>query len=125
MAAIQRNWNYYTYVSEDGTTYNIRADVEWAAVAAHGLAARTAGAPRYIASRTQQPRKFVYLDPTTFRTRQGPVGTAAAFSAAALDDAENFAVPNLATSVAYTLVQKIGEKVPTTILKSGALADHA
>lgn len=125
MAAIQKNWNYYTYVSEDGTTYNIRADVEWAAIAAHGLAARTDGAPRFIASKTQQPRKFVYQDPTTFRTRSGPVGTNAAFAAAAIDDAENFAVGNLATSVAYNLVKKVGEKVPKTKLGAANLADHA
>lgn len=114
MPAVQRNWNYYTYVSADGTTYNIRASAEWAAVAAHGLAARTAGAPRYLASRQKSPRKFIYRDATTFRTVSGPVGTSAAFDAAALDDTTDVAVPGLVTLVTYALIKKVPEKVPVT-----------
>lgn len=114
MPAVQRNWNYYTYVSADGTTYNIRASAEWAAVTAHGLAARTPGAPRYLASRQKSPRKFIYRDATTFRTVSGPVGTSTAFDAAALDDTTDVAVPGLVTLVTYALIKKVPEKVPVT-----------
>jgi hypothetical protein len=124
MPGVQRNWNYYTYVSSDGTTYNIRAAVEWAAIAAHGLAARTPGAPRFMATRQKAPRKFTYRDVTTGRSRQGPVGTSAAFDAAALDDTEDFNIPGLATVVEHILVKKIGEKVPVTLVGT-QLADHA
>lgn len=124
MPGVQRNWNYYTYASDDGTTYNIRAAVEWAAVAAHGLAARTNGAPRYIASRQQAPRKFIYRDTTTGRSTSGPVGTTTAYNAAAIGDTEDFNIPGLATVVSYTLAKKVGEKVPTTLVGT-QLPDHA
>lgn len=116
MPATQQNFNYWTYVSDDGTTYNTRASTTWAATAAHGLAARTDGAPRFIASKSQTARKFIYRDPTTFRTVTGPVGTAEAYAAAALGDVVAFYVPGLATSVNYELVKKVPEKVPTTIV---------
>ena len=125
MPAIDRNWNYYTYVSDDGTTYNIRADVEWASIAAHGLAAATAGAPRYIASKQQSPRRVRYADTTTGRTKVGPIGTAAAYNAIASLDAETFSVRGLAAGVSFVVVKKIGERVPVTSLTGPGLIDHA
>lgn len=123
--AVDRNWNYYTYVSDDGTTYNVRADVEWAALAAHGLAARTNGAPRFIASAQQQPRKVRYSDPTTGRSKVGPIGTAAAYAALNLGDTEDFAVRGLAAAVSFAAIKKIGERVPVTQLAGPGLGDHA
>lgn len=116
MPAVQPNYDYFTYVSSDGTTYNLRAETGWAGVAAHGLAARTSGAPRFIASRQHSPRRFIYRDSTTFRTRSGPVGTSAAFDAAALGDTIAVSLPGLATTAAYTLVKKVPESVPTSIV---------
>lgn len=124
MPADQRNWNYYTYESDDGTTYNIRAAVEWAAIAAHGLAARTTGAPRYIASKQQSPRKVTYRDPTTFRSRTGPIGTATAYAGIDLGDVAAFHVPGLTATVDYEAAKKTPERVPTTLV-GGQLADHA
>jgi len=121
--ATQRNWNYYTYESDDGTTYNIRATVEWAAVGAHGLAARTTGAPRYIASKQQSPRKVIYQDATTGRTTQGPVGTAAAYAALDIGDTTSVIVPGNALGVTYDLVKKVGERVPRSIV-GVQLVDH-
>lgn len=125
MPAIDRNWNYYTYESDDGTTYNIRADVEWAAVSAHGLAARTNGAPRLISSSQQRPRQVKYVDTTTGRTKIGPVGTAAAYAAIELGDTASFGVRGLASAVSFTAVKKVGERVPVTLLGGPGLADHA
>jgi hypothetical protein len=124
MPGVQRNWNYYTYVSDDGTTYNIRAAVEWAAIAAHALAARTDGAPRYIASKQQQPRRVIYRDTTTGRSTQGPIGTAAGYAAIGIGDTEDFSVPGLATAVSYTAAKKVAERVPTTLVGT-QLPDHA
>ena len=116
MPAIQPNFNYFTYESDDGTSYNLRADVTWAAYASTGLAARTSGAPRYIKSKSQSPRMFIYRDATTFRTRSGPVGTATAYAAASLGDTISVAVQGEATAVTYDLVKKVPENVPTTIV---------
>jgi len=125
MPAVDRNWNYYTYVSDDGTTYNIRADVEWASIAAHGLAASTPGAPRLIASKQQQPRKVRYADATTGRTKLGPIGTAAAYAAIASEDTATFAVRGLAGGVVFAVVKKTPERVPVTSLSGPGLGDHA
>lgn len=116
MPADQRNWNYYTYASDDGTTYNIRATEEWVATTVTGLTTRTTGAPRFIASKSQSPRKFIYRDPTTFRTFSGPVGTTTAYAAAALGDSVTVHVPGLTAGITYNLVKKVPERVPTTIV---------
>lgn len=116
MPAVQPNWNYYTYVSDDGTTYNMRAREEWVAAGGTGLTTRTVGAPRYIASRSQSPRKFIYRDATTFRTFSGPVGTAAAYASATLGSTVSVAVQGESTLATYTLVKKVNERVPTSIV---------
>lgn len=60
MPAVQRNWDYFQYVSDDGTTYALRTSVEWATNAGFGLNALTGGEPRLIPSKTQQPRRAIY-----------------------------------------------------------------
>lgn len=120
----QRNFDYYTYESDDGTSYNIRADMDWAAVAAHGLAARANGQPRFIGSGLQRARTVRYVDLTTGRSVQGPVGTAAAYAALNIGDTHAFPVPGSATTVTYTLAAKRGEKVPGSVAQSH-LPDHA
>jgi len=124
MPAVQSNWQYYTYESDDGTSYNIRADVEWGGVAAHGLAARANGQPRYIASGTRKPRSVTYTDLTTGRTRTGPVGTAAAFAALSVGDTHDFAIMSEVAAVTYTLTRKTGEKSPGSVIAT-SLPDHA
>lgn len=124
MPAIQRNYDYYTYVSDDGTTYNLRASVEWATTVSAGLAARTSGAPRFISSKSQKPRHAIFRDPTTFRTFSGPIGTQAAYAALTLGDTVDVSVPGLATAVSYECVKKVPESVPTTIA-GRPLTDHA
>lgn len=120
----QRNFDYFTYESADGTSYNIRADSDWAAIAGHGLAARANGQPRFIASNQQQPRKATYVDLTTGRTRTGPIGTSAAFDALVIGATHDFPVVGQAGLVTYTLAAKVGEKVPGSVARSHVL-DHA
>src|SRR5690348_16886418 len=99
----QPNFGYFTYVSADGTSYNIRCSAEWAAIAAHGLAARANGQPRYITTGARRPRSVVYVDQTTGRKKRGPIGTAAAFTALADGAVQAFPVPGQAGTVNYTL----------------------
>jgi len=124
MPATQRNFNYFTYESDDGTSYNLRASVEWAAVTEHGLAARANGQPRMIPSSSQQPRKAIYRDVTTGRSISGPVGTSAAYVALSEGDTTTVVVPGLTGAVTYTLVKKVAEKLPTSIVGT-QLPDHA
>jgi hypothetical protein len=120
----QRNFGYFTYESDDGTSYNLKADADWAAITEHGLAARANGQPRYIASGLQKPRRVRYVDLTTGRSVEGPVGTAAAYAALDIGDTHTFPVTGSGTAVSYTLAAKIGEKVPGSVIQS-SLGDHA
>jgi len=124
MPADQRNWGYFTYVSADGTTYNIRADADWAAISAHGLAARASGQPTYIASGRRKPRKVTYTDLTTGRSKTGPVGTDTAFNAIHVGDTQSFHVEGETAAVVYTCTRKTGERVPGSVIAT-ALPDHA
>lgn len=120
----QKNFGYFSYESDDGTTYNMKADASWAAITGHGLAARANGQPRYIASGAQRPRSVKYIDLTTGRSVQGPVGTAAAYAALNIGDTHTFPVQGSGTGVVYTLASKTGEKVPGSVIQS-SVADHA
>lgn len=124
MPLVQPNFGYFTYESADGVSYNIRCSSEWAAIGAHGLAARVSGQPRYITSGSRKPRHVVYKDLTTGRSKIGPVGTSAAFDALDIGDTHDFPVPDQTADVTYTLVAKVGEKVPGSVIQS-YLADHA
>lgn len=120
----QRNFGYFTYESDDGTSYNLKVDAAWAAVGAHGFAARANGQPRLIASGLQKPRMVRYVDLTTGRSVQGAIGTAAAYAALDIGDTHDFPVPGQVAAVTYTLAAKIGEKVPGSVIQT-SLGDHA
>lgn len=124
MPADQRNWQYFTYESADGTTYNIRADAVWGAVAAHGLAARANGQPTYIASGRRKARSVTYTDLTTGRSKTGPVGTDTAFNAINIGDTHDFHVEAETAAVTYTVTRKTGERVPGSVIAT-SLPDHA
>jgi hypothetical protein len=120
----QRNFDYFTYESADGTSYNIRCSSEWAAITAHGLAARVSGQPRYITTGRRRPRTVRYVDLTTGRSVQGPVGTAAAFAALADGTVQAFPVTGQAATVNYTLAAHSEERVPGSVAATH-LPDHA
>lgn len=120
----QRNFDYFTYESGDGTNYNLRVASEWAAITAHGLAARANGQPRLIASAQHRPRSVKYTDLTTGRSVQGPIGTAAAWTAIDIGDTQAFPVPGQTATVTYTVTSKREEKVPTSVAATH-LPDHA
>jgi hypothetical protein len=120
----QRNFGFFTYESDDGTSYNIQADLVWAAIAGHGLAARVSGQPRYIATGRKQPRRVTYTDTTTGRSVTGPVGTNAAYQALAIGAVQAFTIVGQAGTVNYTLTSKHGERVPTDVV-ARPLLDHA
>jgi hypothetical protein len=124
MPADQRNFGYFTYESGDGNSYNLRCGSEWAAISAHGLAARSSANPRMIPSKQQRPRAAVYVDLTTGRTKQGPIGTAAAWTALAIGDTQDFHVEGETAAVTYTLARKTEEKIPGSVIQSFR-PDHA
>jgi hypothetical protein len=124
MPLVQPNFGYFTYESGEGLSYNIRASSEWAAITEHGLAARVTGQPRYTSGGSRHPRKAIYKDLTTGRSKSGPVGTSDAFDALTIGDTHDFPVPDQTADVTYTLVAKTGEKIPGSVIQS-SLPDHA
>lgn len=124
MPADQRNFGYFTYASDDGTSYNIRCDADWAAISAHGLAARANGQPLFITTGRRKPRMATYVDLTTGRKKRGPVGTASAYTALTIGDVEAFHVEGETATVNYTLSAKSGERVPGSVIQT-SLPDHA
>lgn len=113
MARNQKNFSYFTYVDDNGDTWNVRGEDGGALSLVDGHAALTAGAPVWGRQTSRRHvRYIVYQDPTTFRTVKGIVYTAAAFAAVAPGDIVAVQVEGLATTVNYTVKQKIGEAQP-------------
>jgi len=117
MPAVQRNFDYFSYDSDDATSYCLRGDEDWGNNADSGGSA-CAGEPAYgRATRRRSPRKAIYRDATTFRTFTGVVYTPAAYAALTVGtDTLALAVPGLTGTVTYTLVKKVPEKIPSTVI---------
>lgn len=124
MAADQRNYEMFTYVDDNATTWNKRGELDAALNAIDGSAAFTAAAPVWIESPRKHTRKAVFADSTTFRTKKVTIYTAAAY--AALTGASTLAVhvEGETATVTYTLIEKIGEKQPIA-RTTRKVADHA
>jgi hypothetical protein len=120
--AVQRNFKWYRYVDNAGRNWAIRADAEEGDNALFGLAAFNSADPPFgPQSRRHQPRRAVYQDPTTFRTRVVVVGTAAAL--AAVPATLSVSVPGNTAAVTYSLAGDLPEKLQTA-KASRNLADH-
>ncbi len=122
--ANQRNFEMFTYVDDNGDTWNKRGVVDTAVNAIDGSAALTAGEPVWIDTARKQTRKAVFFDPQTFRTVKITVYTAAAF--AAINGATTLAVhlPGNTAADTYSLAAKIAEKQPVA-KATRKLADSA
>jgi|SRR5690348_3158754 len=124
MAANQRNFQMFTYVDDNGTTWNKRGTVDAAINAIDGSAALTAAAPVWINTKRKQTRRVRFQDNTTFRSVTFPVYTAAAFAAITSATTLALNVPGETTTVTYNLAEKIGEKQPVA-KATRQLPDHA
>lgn len=117
MAADQRNFDYSQYASDDGTTYCLKADANMIATSGLGGTACT-GQPAYGRATTRRsPRKAIYRDPTTFRTLTTPVFTASDYAALTVGTSTvSVHVPGNTAAVTYTLVKKVPERIPSTVI---------
>lgn len=108
--AIEKNLQWYRYVSDGGVNFGIMADQDWGNTVGSGLTTFNGADPAFgPQSRMHSVRKAVYRDPVTFRTVKHPVGTAAAF--AALPTTISVPLPGTATAVTYNLAGRIPEKM--------------
>lgn len=113
MARNQKNFKYFAYVDDFAHNWNVRGEDGGAAAAVDGHAAFNAAYPVWGRSSTRRhPRYVVYQDAVTFRTVKAVIYTPTAYNAIALGDIVAVQVAGLATTVNYTVKQKIGEKQP-------------
>lgn len=124
MPGVQRNFDFFSYDSDDATSYCLKADEDWGNNADSGGTA-CAGEPAYGRATTRRsPRYVIYRDPTTFRTFKGVVFTPAAYAALSVGDTLAVTYPGSATPQNYGLVKKVPERIPSTVV-GRQLADHA
>lgn len=121
--AQQRNFKWYRYTDNKSRTWSIRADAETGDNASFGMGTFDVADPPFgPQSRRHVPRRVVYQDSTTGRSRVVVVGTPAALAAAPLTLAVSIAGDG--TPVTYNLAGDLPEKLQTP--KTGThLIDHA
>lgn len=124
MAADQPNRGYWTYVDGNGLSWNKLGAIDSACQAVDGSSASGANPDYPKASKRRHPRKAVYTDPTTFRTKSCVIYTSAAFDAIAAGDTIAVHVPGETATVTYTLSNKIPDRSPVNATARN-LADHA
>lgn len=124
MAAVQKNFQLFTYVDDNAVSWNKRGEDGGPANAVDGHAAFGAHPNWGRETRRHSVRKIIYQDPTTFRTVTCIFYTAAAYAAVALGDIVAVSVEGEVAAVNYNAIKKIPERQPRA---AGArqLADHA
>jgi hypothetical protein len=125
VAADQKNFNLFTYVDDNGVSWNKRGEDGGPAGAVDGHAAFGNHPNWGRETRRHSTRKIIYVDPTTFRTVTAIFYTAAAWSAVALGtDTIAVHVPGETATVAYTATKRIPERQPAA-KAARQDADHA
>lgn len=123
MAASQKNFTLFTYTDDNAVNWNIRGELDAVRNAVDGSSA-SGGNPPFIPTKRHAPRKVVYRDASTFRTKTCIFYTSAAFAAITLGTSSlSFPVEGEATAVLYVADKKIGEKNPAAT-PGPNLADH-
>lgn len=123
MAGNEKNFAYFTYVDDGGTSWNKRGESGGAGTAVDGHAAAVGTQPLWHETRRNSVRKCRAQEPTTGRTVEFIVYTTAAFAAINLGDTVAVAEPGDATAVNYTVVDLIGEHKQGVPAFSHHLAD--
>jgi hypothetical protein len=125
MAADQKNFQLFTYVDDNGQSWNKRGEDGGPAAAVDGHAAFGAHPNWGRETRRHSVRKIIYQDPTTFRTVTAVFYTAAAYSLVAVgSDIIAVHVPGETTTVNYTAKKKVPERLPAAAAARQD-ADHA
>jgi len=124
MPADQRNFQLFTYVDDNGVSWNKRGELDAARNAVDGNAP-FGNHPNWgrVTSR-HKPRTIIYQDATTFRTKEVIFYTSAAYNLVALGDIIAFHVEGEVAAVNYAAIRKVPERQPAAA-GTRQLADHA
>lgn len=123
MARNQKNFSFFTYVDDNGTSWNLRGESGGAASAVDGNTASVGTQKVWERTKKNQPRRIMYQDSVTGRTVLPVFYTAAAYAAVALGDIIAVQVTGLATTVNYAAIRKLPEHQRGTPAFSRHLAD--
>jgi hypothetical protein len=125
MAIEQENFSLYTYVDDNGVSWNKRGEKEAVRQAVDGSSAAGAHPGWGRTSTRHSPRTITYVDGTTFRTKRVVFYTAAAYAAITLGTSTlTFTIPGSATGVVYTADKKTAERSAKASAGPN-LAEHA
>ncbi len=124
MAADQKNFELFTYVDDNGQSWNKRGELDAARNAVDGNAAFGVHPNWGRNTVRHSPRFITYQDPTTFRTKNVVFYTAAAYALVALGDIIAFHVEGEVAAVNYAAVKKHAERQPLQAA-TRKLVDHA
>lgn len=124
MAGDQRNFQLFTYVDDNGVSWNKRGEDNAALNAINGSAALGAH-PVWEDHPRMRARRIVFRDASTFRTKAVVFYTAAAFAAVVVGTTTlALHIEGNAATVNYVALKKIAEKQPS-VGAARQLADHA
>lgn len=123
MAGNEKNFAFFTYVDDDGVSWNLRGESGGAGDAVDGHAAAVLAQPTWQRGPRNQPRRIIYQEATTGRTVTIVFYTAAAFNAVAKGDIVAVPLPGDAAAVNFAATHKIGEKKASIPNFSHHLAD--
>jgi hypothetical protein len=113
MARNQKNFSYFTYVDDNGDTWNVRGEEGGAGTGIDGRTAFTAGAPVWgLNTRRRHVRYVEATDAGTFRKLRFVVYTPTAFAAITGGQVIAAAVTGDTATVSYAVSAKIAEKQP-------------
>lgn len=124
MAASQKNFSLFSYTDDNAQVWNIRGEEEEVRNAVDGSSA-AGGHPPFIPSRRHQPRRIVYRDSTTLRTKTCLFYTPTAYAAITVGTSTlSFFIEGEVAAVVYTATKKLAEKNPAATA-GASLPDHA
>lgn len=125
MAGAAKNFSLYTYVDATAQSWNLRGEKDSIRNAVDGNAAAGAHPGWGRSTRRHSPRKIVYVDLTTFRTKTVVFYTAAAFAAITLGTSTlSWMIEGETVAVVYTASKGIPERLPKATAGPN-LAEHA
>src|ERR1700687_2311064 len=104
MVADQKNFQLFTYVDDNGVSWNMRGEQEAARNAVDGNTAFGNHPNWGRSSQRHSPRKIIYQDVTTFRTKSVKFYTSAAYNLVALGDIIAFHVEGNVATVNYAAI---------------------
>jgi hypothetical protein len=113
MAGSAKNFSLYTYTDNSGQAWNLRGEKDTVRNAVDGNTAAGAHPAYGRTTSRKSPRKIVYVDLTTFRTKSVIFYTAAAFAAITLGSSTlSWPIEGEVAAVVYTASKAIPERTP-------------